>query len=326
MEENLWSCRNRRVESQERATAVKEHALELGFCAVGITDLGRNAHEEFLCKWLSSGMAGTMTYMHRQATRRIEPSKILAGADRAIVVLRNYFNDDAEREADTGLIAKYARGPDYHDTLQAPLHDLADHVRHLGGCGTIARVYVDAGPVPERELAFQAGLGWIGRNAMLIHPKHGSFHFIAVILTNLDMCVDKPFPHDRCGSCKRCIEACPTGAITQERMVDSRLCLSYLTIEYAGEIADALRRKMGDRIFGCDECQDVCPWNLKFCVRANDPVLLLDVANSGESLTALLEMSPDTFRKRFGHTPLSRAGPKGLKRNARIAKANVSDR
>jgi epoxyqueuosine reductase len=304
-------------------TSVKECALRLGFDAVGVADLSRNEHAEHLMNWLSSGMAGTMTYMQRQAKRRIEPSRILPGADRAIVVTRNYFNPDPQMPEGTGRVAKYARGPDYHDTLQIPLQELVEHVRRIGDDETIARAYVDAGPVPERELAYRAGLGWIGRNTMLIHPEYGSHLFLAVVLTNLDLAIDRPFPHDRCGTCRRCIDACPTGAINEDRMIDSRKCISYLTIEFTGVVAEELRSKMGNWIFGCDLCQNVCPWNVKFAVNADDPVLSLKNDRGAESLEDLVDMSRSEFGRRFAGTALERAGFEGIRRNARNAMRNL---
>jgi epoxyqueuosine reductase len=182
---------------------------------------------------------------------------------------------------------------------------------------------VDAGPVPERELAQRAGLGWIGRNTMLIHPKLGSHLFLASVLTNLDLAVDEPYGEDRCGSCRRCIDECPTRAIQTDRMVDSRLCISYLTIEFRGEIAVELQRRMGDWILGCDVCQDVCPWNVKYGKPANDSLLQLDAGRSEEALVRLIEVSPEQYHRRFGKTPLARPGIEGLQRNARIALKNV---
>ncbi len=310
------------MNADDRAASVKIKARELGFTAVGITDLSSNEHEAALRKWLGTGMAGTMTYMHRQAARRIEPSRIVSGTDRAIVVMRNYFNEDPEWSPGTGRVAKYARGTDYHLTLRVPLEGLTRHVLELGDGGTIARAYVDAGPVPERELAYRAGLGWIGRNSMLIHPRWGSFFFLAVVLTNLNMSIDSPFLHDHCGSCRKCIDACPTGAVTEDRMIDSRLCISYLTIEYKGQIEEGLQRRMGDWVFGCDECQDICPWNRKFSIASIDPVLQVGRTNAEVGLAELLEMTPDVFHHRFGDTPLGRPGVAGIKRNARIVAKN----
>jgi epoxyqueuosine reductase len=237
--------------------------------------------------------------------------------------MRSHFTAEPNRHPDTGRVAKYARGPDYHDVLQAPLQQLADHVRSLGDGDTIARPYVDAGPVPERELAQRAGLGWIGRNTMLIHPRLGSHHFLATVLTNLELAVDEPFSEDRCGTCQRCVESCPTGAIDDERILDSRLCISYLTIEHRGEIAEELQRCMGDWIFGCDVCQNVCPWNVKFATPADDPLFSIDPRRAEENLESLCEMTEDLFVRRFGKTPLGRPGVEGIRRNARIALQNV---
>lgn len=313
------------MEAADCLSSVKQRALELGFNAVGVTDLEPNAHGEHLKHWLACGMAGTMTYMHRQAQRRLEPSLIVPGTHRAIVVVRNHFVADPPRTEGTGFIAKYARGPDYHQTLREPLEKLAEYVRNLGGNETITRVYIDAGPVPERELAQRAGLGWIGKNSMLINPKFGSHLFLATILTNLELPIDSPFEVDRCGTCRRCIDTCPTQAIQPERMVDSRLCISYLTIEHRGEVEDQLQPKMRDWVFGCDECQNVCPWNDKFAKREDGSVLALDESRAEERLSTLLEMDEELFQVRFGHTPLERAGVNGLRRNARIALANSRD-
>lgn len=313
------------MKAHQRSSSVKERSLELGFSAVGIADLSPNSHSEHFSSWLSRGMAGTMTYMHRQAKKRLNPSMILPGATRAVVVMRNYFTAEPARHSGTGLVAKYARGPDYHDVLQAPLSQLVNHITSLGDEGTIARPYVDAGPVPERELAQRAGLGWIGKNAMLIHPKLGSHLFLATVLTNLDLAVDAPFVGDRCGKCHRCVESCPTNAIDDERMIDSRRCVSYLTIEHRGPIADELHECMKDWIFGCDICQNVCPWNVKFAAPADDPVLSMDPAKGEENLKSLSEVTSELFGRRFGHTALERTGIDGLRRNAQIALQNAEN-
>jgi epoxyqueuosine reductase len=314
------------VNSQDRTLSVKERALKLGFDAVGIADLGPNTHGAHFERWLSSGMAGTMTYMHRQAVKRLDPSRILQGGKYAVVVMKNYFTADSPRRSGTGRVAKYARGPDYHETLRTRLQQLADHVKSLRDGPTVARAYVDAGPVPERELAQRAGLGWIGRNSMLIHPRLGSFHFLASVLTDLDLVIDRAFPADHCGSCHRCVESCPTQAIAPDRLVDSRLCISYLTIENTGEIDEALHEGMGDWIFGCDDCQDVCPWNVKFAQPADVESLRLEASRAEEPLDDMIEMTPEMFHQRFGHTPLERAGVEGMRRNARIALRNVERR
>jgi len=305
-----------------RAEAVKQRAVQLGFDAVGITDLGPAPHRSELIAWLDSGMAGTMSYMHRQEGRRAEPATIVPGAHRAIALTRNYFNSEGNQPGGSGRVAKYARGRDYHESLRKPLQELTDYVESLGEEDTVARFYVDAGPVPERELAQRAGLGWIGKNTMLISSKWGSYSFLATILTNLDLPIDMPFETDRCGSCTRCLDACPTDAFPRERVLDSRRCISYLTIEYRGDVAADLQELMGDWIFGCDVCQDVCPWNTKFASVVIDPVLQLDPSRAFVDLAMLIEMSDVEFVEKFEWTPIERPGPAGMKRNARIAAEN----
>ena len=306
----------------QRAEAVKQRAGELGFDAVGITDLAPTPHGSELRAWLDSGMAGTMRYMHRQEGRRAEPATILPNSHRAIALTRNYFNFEGNQPGGSGRVAKYARGRDYHESLKKPLQELTDYVESLGGGDTVARFYVDAGPVPERELAQRAGLGWIGKNTMLISPKRGSFFFLATILTNLDIPIDEPFETDRCGSCTRCLDACPTDAYPRERVLDSRRCISYLTIEHRGDVSAGLHELMGDWIFGCDVCQNVCPWNARFTSVANDAVLQLDPSRAFVDLAMLIEMSDAEFAERFAWTPIERPGPVGMKRNAKIAAEN----
>jgi len=310
------------LNSEKLATLVKQHALALGFDTVGITDLGPTPHADTLREWLSRNMAGTMRYMHRQEKYRAQPASIVPNTSRAIVLTRGYFNSNGRQPVGTGRVAKYARGADYHDTLRQPLEDLASYVRSLGGPDTIARSFVDAGPVPERELAQRAGLGWIGKNTMLIAPTRGSFFFLAAVFTNLDLAIDDPFEADRCGSCTRCLDACPTTAFDRERLLDSRRCISYLTIEFGGEIATELRALMGDWIFGCDICQDVCPWNAKFASVRQDRELGLDPSRAFEDLGSLIEIEDAEFRRRFGWTPLDRPGVVGVRRNAVIAAEN----
>ena len=307
---------------ERRAHLVKARARALGFDTAGITDLSPVPHGEALTEWLAAGMAATMAYMGRQAARRREPSSIMDGASRAVVVTRNYYNADTPSRPGHGHVAKYARGRDYHAALKDPLERLAEYVVSLGDDDTLARAFVDAGPVPERELAQRAGLGWIGKNTMLIDPERGSFFFLASVLTDLDIAPDQPFEADRCGSCTRCIQACPTDAFPSERVLDSRRCISYLTIEHRGDIGPELHPAVGDWIFGCDVCQNVCPWNTKFASAAIDPVLQLDPSRAFVDLAMLIEMSDAEFVERFEWTPIERPGPVGMKRNAQIAAEN----
>jgi len=312
------------VTAEQRAALIKRRARELGFESVGITDLSPPPHRDALRRWLESGMAGEMIYMHRQAGRRTEPALILEGATRAVLVTRNYFTPDTGHTAGSGRIAKYARGRDYHDALAEPLERLSQYVRSLGDTHTVAGAWLDAGPVPERELAQRAGVGWIGKNTMLIHPAHGSFFFIGSVLTDLDISTDIPFTADRCGTCRRCLDACPTAAFPESRVLDSRRCISYLTIEHRGSIAADLQNLMDDWIFGCDICQDVCPWNLRFAVPADDPTLESDPRLGFVNLAELAGMTDDDFEQRFSWTALERPGASMMRRNARIAAAGLN--
>lgn len=306
----------------ERSRRIKTRAYELGFEAAGICTLEPTPHGAALLRWLEAGHAGTMTYMHRQAARRRRPADIVRGATRVVMVTRSYMVPDTPGPVGHGHVAKYARAADYHDTLRAPLQALADCVRSLGGAETVARWYVDAGPVPERELAQRAGLGWIGKNTMLISPRRGSYCFLAAILTDLDIAPDVPFEADRCGSCRRCLDACPTDAFPEPRVLDSRRCISYLTIEYGGTVGPELAAQMGDWVFGCDICQAVCPWNLRFARSREDPQMGRQPALEWLDLTALATMTADQFADRFAHTPLRRPGVGVMRRNAGIAAVN----
>lgn len=310
-----------------RAALLKTQAMELGFASCGITDLTPPPHAAELRAWLDAGMAGTMGYMPRQAARRLNPERIVPGATRAVVVSRNYYDEATSGQAPgpSGRVARYARGADYHDALGGVMNRLTEATLALGGAGAVARPFMDAGPVPERELAQRAGLGWIGKNTMLIDPDAGSFFFIGVVLTNVDLAVDSPFEADRCGSCRLCLDACPTQAFPSERVLDANLCISYLTIEYRGDIDDDLAGKMGDWIFGCDVCQEVCPWNHKFAGPADDPHLARNPDMARLDLAELTQMPAEEFRRRFSSTALSRPGPDGMRRNATIAQRNAGE-
>ena len=306
------------------AAQVKSEARRLGFAAVGITTLAPPPHAEAFDQWLASGYAGTMRYMHRQAESRKTPDRIVQGADRAVVVLYNYAGPDGQIPRACGRIARYARGQDYHEGLRPALDDLADCIRRLGGPGAVAQPFVDAGPVPERELAQRAGLGWIGKNTLLIDPRRGSFTLLASVLTNVSLATDNPFEADRCGSCTRCLDACPTGAFPAPRVLDATRCVSYLTIEYRGAIPQHLADRMDDWVFGCDVCQDVCPWNRKFAQSGEDSILRLDPTRAWVPLDAFADLDEAEFTRDHGWTPLERPGLEGMRRNCAVAVANVA--
>lgn len=299
---------------------IKRRAAELGFAATGIARLYRNPHAAELDRWLADGHAGTMTYLHRQAEKRKDPRHIMPGAKAAVVTLTNYFHGSADPGAarrDRGKVAQYAWSSDYHDVLGERLEQLAMTIRDLVP-GARTRCYVDAGPVPERELAQLAGLGWIGKNMMLIHPELGSFTFIGVVLTDADLEPDLPFEADRCGTCRRCLDACPTQAFAGPRDLDARSCISYLTIEHRAAFTETQRDQVGAWLFGCDVCQDVCPWNVSFARETLDPGFAPRPDVASPDVHAFVTMEEDEFQRTYGDTPFTRPGLAGMRRNALV--------
>ena len=300
----------------ERSDAVKRRARALGFDAVGITSLEPNAHADELERWLAAGYGGSMRYLHRQADKRKEPRRIMPEAHAAVVTLTNYFHETARHG-----VAQYAWSEDYHRVLGRRLGRLAAAIR-LVVPGATTRCFIDAGPVPERDLAQRAGLGWIAKNMMLIHPQLGSFTFIGVILTDAALAPDLPFAGDHCGTCRRCLDACPTEAFVAPHVMDARRCISYLTIEHRAAFTADEEAMVGDWVFGCDICQDVCPWNVKFARATADPELAPRPELATPDLKELLNLDPSAFRRRYEDTPFERPGLDGLRRNAAAALGN----
>jgi epoxyqueuosine reductase len=296
---------------------VKACALELGFLACGITDPSPTAHGDRLDQWLARGYAGTMRYLHRQAARRKDPRRIAPQVKSVVVVLDNYYHPDSPEDRRPPKVAKYARGRDYHQATMERLEQLAELLRCHGA--SFARSFTDAGPVPERELAQRAGLGWIGKNTMLLRPGAGSFFFIGSVFTDLALTPDPPFTLDHCGSCTRCLDACPTNAFVEPRVLDATRCISYLTIEQKGPLPDELVPRLEGWAFGCDICNDVCPWNQRFAT----PSVVRDFAPRGHlrgvDTKTFERMDEDEFARRFGDTALERPGLAGMRRNVRAA-------
>ncbi len=310
----------RRATASSRSVELKRRALAMGFTAVGVANLEKNAHAAELDRWLAAGYAGTMTYLHRQAPKRRDPARILPGARVAVVTLTNYWHGSTDPGAmprgSRARIAQYAWSADYHAVVGPRLERLAAAIRELAP-GAATKCYVDAGPVPERELAQQAGLGWIGKNMMLIDPARGSFTFIGVVLTDAALAPDLPFDGDRCGTCRRCLDACPTQAFVAPGELDARRCIAYLTIERRGAFTPTERSQVGEWLFGCDVCQDVCPWNEKFATSTRDPELAPQPAVSAAADPAeLLALDDTAFTARYGDTPFARPGAAGMRRNA----------
>ena len=311
---------NRHAEPSRKTVEIKRRARELGFTAVGVATLEPSAHAAELDAWLQAGYAGTMTYLARQAARRKAPAGIWPGATTAVVTLQNYCHEPLPTQP-RGRVAQYAWSSDYHTVLGTRLERLAAAIRELIP-GARTKSYVDAGPVPERELAQRAGLGWIGKNMMLIHPEIGSFTFIGVVLTDAVLEPDPPFESDRCGTCRRCLDACPTAAFVAPHVLDARRCISYLTIEHRGEFTETESAMLGDWVFGCDVCQDVCPWNVSFAVPSRDSALAPRAEVQAPDLETLLEIDDAAFAARYGDTPFERPGARGMRRNARAVIAN----
>jgi epoxyqueuosine reductase len=303
--------------------AVKARARELGFLACGITHPGPTAHGDHLDEWLAKGYAGTMRYLHRQAARRKDPRAILPEARAVVVVLDNYYTAESGEESAAPRIAKYARGQDYHRATGRRLDELADFLRASGA--RLSRTFVDAGPVPERELAQRAGLGWIGKNTMLIRPDAGSFFFIGSVFTDLELRLDDSFELDRCGSCTRCLDACPTDAFVEPRLLDATRCISYLTIEQKGPIPDELAERFQGYAFGCDICNDVCPWNQRFAQPTSVPEFQPTAGLSGAEPDFFERMTEEEFSDRFGDTPFERPGLAGMRRNFRAAYGSAGE-
>jgi epoxyqueuosine reductase len=298
---------------------IKEHAGRLGFAPVGITRLGPASTYGAFAEWLEQGFSGEMTYLPRGADKRRDTRLPFDGARSAIVVALDYGGKQP-----AGPIARYARGDDYHDVMTARLEQLHRWLATQCGRPVRGKAYVDTGPILERDLAQRAGLGWIGKNTMLINPKRGSFFFLGALLLELDLEPDAPFDGDRCGTCTRCLDACPTEAFAAPRVLDARLCISYLTIEHRSDIDPDLQPLMGDLLYGCDICQDVCPWNHKFASELGDPALAPRPENVDPDPREFLSLTEEEFRNRFRGSPIKRAKRSGLARNAAIVVANTA--
>lgn len=309
---------------------LKDRARELGFDPVGIAPAVRPAGFEHLQEWLKQGMAGEMHYFARREEAYSDPARCLPSVRSVVMVGLNYHCPEPAAPADepaspTGRVARYARGTaDYHDVLRDRLKKLADVLHeHRPGCRT--RAVVDTAPLLERDFARLAGLGWFGKNTMLINRRIGSWFFLGALLTDVELTPDEPHRTSHCGTCTRCLDACPTDAFTAPYVLDARRCISYLTIELRDDpIPLDLREGMGDWVFGCDICQEVCPWNRKAPTVALDEFQPQSDLNPA-GLEWLLCLSDEAFESRFGQTPLSRPGRAGVLRNAAIAAGNSGD-
>ncbi len=319
--------------AREAKERLVERARGLGFDRVGVAPAETPDHADWFRKWLERGWNGEMGWMAREDTvrRRLSLEDALPGCRSLVVVAMNYAGEAPTAPGGGGaddplapVVARYARGRDYHSTFEEKLGALAEEVRAIDPDAGV-RPYVDYGPVLERGHAQRAGLGWIGKNTVLIDPELGSWLLLGELLTTLELPPDEPFTADRCGSCTRCIEACPTDAIRGARKLDARRCISYLTIELEGPIPEALRPKVGNRVFGCDICQEVCPWNRDAPagdepdLQPGRPVAFDSMVDWAEELLAL---DGEGFEDRYGDTALERPGREAMLRNLCVGMGN----
>ena len=305
-------------------TQLVEIARELGFDSCRVAAAAPAAHGREFGDWLDDGAHGEMGYMVRGEEKRRDPQKILPGAKSIVVLALNYFTGDEVRRSETaatGRIARYAWGDDYHKVIERKLREIDNFLREFGGA---QKCYVDTGPILERDHAAEAGVGWHGKSTMLIDEKLGTWFFLAEVFTTLELTPDPP-ARDRCGTCERCIKACPTGAITGAHRLDARRCISYLTIELKGSIPLKLRPLMGDRIFGCDDCLDACPWN-RFAKVARETAFAARRSTIDFALRDYLRLTDAEFRNLFRDSPIKRIKRRGFLRNVCVALGNIGTR
>lgn len=302
---------------QQHTCFIKKTATELGFGFCGIARAERlDDDARRLEQWLNKGMQGSMHYMENHFDMRVDPGKLVPGAKSVITLLKNYFPSEKQRN-DAPKISKYAFGKDYHDVIRKSLNDLINSMKEEIG-EIHGRGFVDSAPVLERTWAQRSGLGWVGKNGNLINKQSGSFYFIATLITDLELEYDDPFVKDYCGTCTRCIDECPTDAILPDKVVDGSKCISYFTIELKEMmIPGNMKGKFDNWMFGCDVCQDVCPWNrFSKTHHEKDFTPIPEILNLNNKEWE--EMTEENFKKIFSDSPLSRAKYKGIQRNLKF--------
>ena len=302
-----------KLNKEKRTYLIKQKALELGFQSIGIARAGFLEEEaKRLENWLAKGYHGKMTYMENHFDKRLNPTLLMPGAKTVISLSYNYY-PSKKQTGDTYKIAKYAYGKDYHFLLKDKLKTLVEYIREISG-DIQARVFTDSAPVLERAWARRAGIGWEGKHSLIIQKNKGSFFFLAEIIADLELNYDPPFTTDHCGSCTNCIDACPTEAILPDKTINAQRCISYLTIELKDELPAEMKGKFQDWMFGCDICQDVCPWN-KFSLPHSEPYFephpdLLNMTRKDWE-----EITEEIFRDIFKKSAVKRTKYSGLKRN-----------
>lgn len=318
------------------ASQIETRARGQGFELVGVASVEPSTHMDLYRAWIAEGAHGDMSYLSRQdaVDRRADLRHTEPSVKTAIVVGHDYYQEDGAgvpEDPSKAVVARYARGRDYHKVVKKRLLSLHKWIEFLVARPVVGRVYVDTGPILERELALRAGLGWFGKNTMLINPQRGSYFFLGVLLLDLDLEVSAPFREDHCGTCMSCLDACPTGALLGRDehgapIMDARRCISYLTIEHRGPIPLEFRSLMGNRVYGCDICQEVCPWNQKFAEPGDETAYLTREGMDGPQLIdlagRLLAVDEEGFREMFRGSPIKRAKRSGLLRNVCVALGN----
>jgi epoxyqueuosine reductase len=323
------------METEKLTAKLKKRAAELGFSLTGVTPAAAPPGVDRFDQWLAAGYAGEMQYLADRRDAYRHPRNVLEGARSIVMLAMNYRTEEpATAGPGQGRVSRYAWGEvDYHDLIRQRLNVLCNFVReHVPNASV--RGVVDTAPLMERELAQLAGLGWIGKNTLLLNREMGSWFFLAALLTDVELAYDEPFAADHCGTCRACLDACPTDAFPQPYVLDASRCISYLTIELREAIPQELRAGVGEWVFGCDVCQDVCPWNSH---AARDEAATAELGSAGASssryfapraemnpvdLVALFDLDDAAFRERFRHTPLWRAKRRGMLRNAAIVLGN----
>ncbi len=310
------------------ANRIKTYAASLGFTATAIIPARPSDHSRYYAEWVAAGYHGEMRFLARPdaIARRADLSRTVPHAQSVVVVTANYHTahlpPDILTDPSRGIIASYAWHLDYHDLLTPKLRQLQTWIAAQVDVPVNGRSYIDTGPVLERELAVRGGLGFIGKNTCLISPQWGSYFFVGEIILDYPLPFDTPVLSGTCGKCVRCLQACPTAALKQPYLLDSNLCISYLTIELKGDIPPRLRPKIGNRIFGCDICQEVCPYNRQFSIPTAEPAFRAALDQMAPPLLDLIALDDEGFRERFRGSPIKRTKRRGLLRNVAVALGN----
>ena len=312
------------INYDQLVSLIKQWGLELGFNQVGIADIDLSQHEAYLQEWLDKQYHGDMDYMQRHGMKRARPDELHPGTVRVISARMDYLPEEANisaslQDPNKAYISRYATGRDYHKILRKRLKKLGEKIKHH--CEQLNfRPFVDSAPVLERPLAAKAGLGWVGKHSLLLHEDAGSFFFLGELLINLPLTVDQPVK-DQCGSCNACIKICPTQAIVAPYVVDSRRCISYLTIELKEAIPEPLRPLMGNRIYGCDDCQLVCPWNQYVSTTPEEDFTVRNQLTDTD-LLSLFDWDEETFKEKMAGSAIYRIGYERWQRNIAVALGN----